>query len=125
MVALPCAGLRHTVEGKADEFETGVSKPYVKPRSCSTRTYPCDIIGSRHQRLLRVLCLDSRWLVFVCMSSVVLLRSELRKKQEYEGSQRELDEHMHTCREEWEMEVEVIGREHPLVVLPQVSVSFE
>lgn len=42
--------------------------------------------------------------------------SEVREEKENQGGEGELDQHVHAGREQWEMEVEMVGREHPFVV---------
>ena len=46
--------------------------------------------------------------------------SESREEIKYRGGQHELDHHMHTSREERKLEIEVVRREHPFVVLLSV-----
>lgn len=60
---------------------------------------------------------------FIWVSVVWLLifnaRSEGGEDEEDGRCEEELDHHVERCGKEWEVEVEVFGREHPFVVLRQ------
>jgi hypothetical protein len=46
--------------------------------------------------------------------------SELREKKERQGGETELHQHVGASCEEWEVEIEVFGVEHPFIILSQV-----
>lgn len=106
-----------TEESKGNESHAHIAQANVEASGCSARTDPSQVKHSSHEGLALRRFAVHWWIVILWVCQAVCSRSKVRDEVQYSGGQQELHSHMHTGGEEREVEVEILFREHPLIVL--------